>query len=374
MRTRLLGITAGWVVVFCCARPAAAGKNGAAGANDLVIVNGGKTRAVIAVSPAAGAWEKRAAGDLARFIRRMSGANVPVADSDPAVAAALKARTPVLVVGRLALAAEPGLRAALAKVAKKEPVKRADAIVVRRAGNRVYLAGLNDDCHYYAAVELLRRWGCRWYLPGELGECVPDQPTLKVGRLDYAYASPFEMRAYWVAWGGSSDGVEEFQRRNGMNRVRVPAGHALGRYVKGLIPKGGKFKDVPITAEATAAHVAKKIAPDFAAGRDVSLAMDDSNYESTSAKDQETNGRLRDKYFLGPALADSFLVFYNYGLVSHRGQATRQGRRRPGSPALPRPVQRVLALRQRRPRGTPAAEADVVEERLQVRVGRGPDG
>lgn len=55
--------------------------------------------------------------------------------------------------------ADPTLKAALAKVAKPNPVIRADAIVLHSEGNRVYLAGLNDDCHYYAVAELLTRLG-----------------------------------------------------------------------------------------------------------------------------------------------------------------------------------------------------------------------
>src|SRR5204863_10082785 len=129
-------------------------------------------------------------------------------------AAALKPDTPALLVGSAALAAEPSLRQALDKVAKKDPILRADASVLRRQGNRVYLAGTNDDSHYYAAAELLHRWGCRWYLPTEIGECVPRRPRLTVGELDYAYAPPFEVRNYWLAWHASTARQAEFLRPN----------------------------------------------------------------------------------------------------------------------------------------------------------------
>src|SRR5947209_7489747 len=143
----------------------------------------------------------------------------------------------LLLAGTAALQADPTLAQALAKAAKKDPVLRADAIALRRAGNRVYLAGLNDDCHYYAVAELLRRWGCRWYLPTAFGECIPERPTLTVGELDYAYGPPFEIRNYWIAWNGATEGQEEFTRRNFMNYgVGVPSGHAVGQYVQELIP------------------------------------------------------------------------------------------------------------------------------------------
>ncbi len=310
MRARIL-LTVGGLFFLGWASASLAQTAGRSGDDDLTIADRGKSAAVIVVSPKAQKWEKQAAADLALYIQRMSGARPAVADTAKAIAAALNGTAPLLIVGQQALAAEQGLNDALRKVAKKDPVKRADAIVLRRSGNRVYLAGLNDDCHYYAVAELLRRWGCRWYLHGDLGECIPEHPLLKVGQLDHVYAPPFEMRTYWYAWGGAIKGSDSFRRRNMMNDVSVPSGHAFHQYVKGLIPKGGKFHDVPITDEATARHVAKQVAKTFAAGHDFSLSMDDSTYGSTSPKDKEINANLHDKYFQAPALADSYLIFYN---------------------------------------------------------------
>jgi hypothetical protein len=282
------------------------------GKSDLVIAAKGKTSAVVVVSAKAGKWEKQAADDLVYFIGLMTGARPALANTPEAVAAALKGATPVFVVGTAALEADPSLREALARVAKKAPVLRADAIVLRRRGNRVLLAGSNDDSHYYAAAELLHRWGCRWYLPTEFGQCVPDVPTLTVGDLEYAYAPPFEVRNYWIAWNGSYDDFHTFSRRNRMNPgVGVPSGHAIGEHVKELIPKGKTVFDVPIAEEATAAHVAKKIAAQFAAGKDISLGMEDGVYRSDSPRDRELRANLQDKYFLVPSLTDAFMVFYN---------------------------------------------------------------
>ena len=47
---------------------------GTAGANDLVIAQGGASTATIVVSAQAGKWEKQAAEDLQKYIERMSGA------------------------------------------------------------------------------------------------------------------------------------------------------------------------------------------------------------------------------------------------------------------------------------------------------------
>jgi hypothetical protein len=295
------------ILPFGLAALPAAAQTPDAAAGDLVIAAAGKTQAVIVVAARAGKWEKRAAADLAHYIERMSGARPSIANAaDP------KGAGPVLFVGAEAFQAAPAVRQSLARVAKKTPVLRADAIVLERRGNRVYLAGTNDDSHYYAVVELLRRWGCRWYLPTAIGECIPHRPTLTIGKLAVAYAPPFEVRNYWISWNGSYDDFQEFSRRNFLNPgVGVPSGHAIGEYVKELIPKGKTLFNVPIADDATAEHVAKKIAPQFAAGKDISLGMEDGIYQSDSPRDRDLQANLQDKYFLVPVLTDAFLIFYN---------------------------------------------------------------
>src|SRR5688500_13883331 len=180
---------------------------GESGNNDLVIADGGATKATVVVSPQAGEWEKQAAADLVTFIEMMSGAKPTLANTAEAAAAAMGGQQdPVIVIGQAALAADPSLREALNKVAKQKPVLRADAIVLRRAGNRVYLAGTNDSSHYYAESGPRQRWGCRWYMPTDFGQVVPSDPTLKVGTLDYSYGPPFEVRKYWLSWIGDTTG------------------------------------------------------------------------------------------------------------------------------------------------------------------------
>ena len=141
---------------------------GTAGANNLAIVTDGKTQAIIAVSPTAGPHEKLAAADLAKYIGLMTGATPKIANTREVIDAALKGTAPVLVVGQEALAAKPALVAKIAAAAKPNPKLGADAIGLPREGNRVYLAGNNDQAHYFAMAELLSRWGCRWYARNRL--------------------------------------------------------------------------------------------------------------------------------------------------------------------------------------------------------------
>jgi hypothetical protein len=280
-------------------------------AADLTIVSGGKTDAAVLVAADAGEWEKKAAEDLALYVEKMSGAKVAVISAADQVAARLAQDKPHLIVGKLALSTQPALQTKLASAAKKNPLLRADSIVVKREGNRVYLAGNNDDAHYYAMVTLLNQWGCRWYLPTEMGECIPERAELKVGDLDVGYGSPFEVRKYWISWNGSNDGKPEFMHRNFFNELGVPNGHNLAQFTKDLIPPGKSMFNVPIAEDKTADHVAKQVAPIYAAGKDVQLGMEDGLYESESPVDKELFALQYDKYFLKPSATDAFMTFYN---------------------------------------------------------------
>src|SRR4051812_12988404 len=93
--------------------------------------------------------------------------------------------------------------------------------------------------------------------------------------------------------------------------VGVPSGHAIGEYVRELIPKGKSVFDIPIAEDTTADHIVRKVAPKFAKGEDFSLSMEDGVYQSDSPLDKKLRANLHDKYFLVPSLTDPFLVLYN---------------------------------------------------------------
>lgn len=289
--------------------------------DDLVVAENGSSAAVIVLAADASPDEKLAAADLSRAIELMSGAKVPVGTAP--------GEGPAFLIGAAALAADPTLKDALVRVAKKDPVLRAEAIALRRQGKRVLLAGLDAHSHGYAVMELLRRWGCRWYLPTEFGECVPEKPRLTVPELDVAYAPPFEVRKYWISWNGDTSGAADFQRRNFFNHEGVPNGHALDKYVSELVPKGKSAFNVPISEEKTMDHVAAKVADAFGRGEKIMMGMEDGVYSSDSPRDRQLMAGLRDKYYLSPSLTDAFFEFYNGVsrrlLAKHPGSASKIG-------------------------------------------------
>lgn len=293
----------------------------------LTIVENGQTRAVICVEAGAGtengrALERRAADELAQYIERMSGARPAVIDDQEAIAAALAGDAPVFIVGELALQSRPELNERLDSVLKPDPfvvgkrsraggVARADGVVLLRDGNRVYLAGSNARSHFFAVSRLLHIWGCRWYMPTQFGECIPEHAVLTLSELDEVHASPFEVRSFWLAWNASGAGLADFQTRNFINREGFVAAHALGGYVSELIPPDGNAFNVPIAEPETIAHVAGKLDEAFARGDAIRLGMDDGVYASDSEIDAGLLANMRDKYFLSQNLTDNFMTFYN---------------------------------------------------------------
>lgn len=89
----------------------------------------------------------------------MTGAKQRLAATREEIDAVLKGQTPVILVGAKALRAKPDLAQRARVAAKPNPLLVADAIGLVREGNRLYVAGNNDESHYFAVAELLGRWG-----------------------------------------------------------------------------------------------------------------------------------------------------------------------------------------------------------------------
>ena len=306
------------------ATPAHCSVAGAKGASPLFIVKDGKGAAVIVSSELAGPAERRAAEDLAKYIKLMTGATLPIVSPLEAKATGASARASIWL-GKAALQANPGLAERLQSIVKKKPFFRADGIALLRDGDKLYIAGANDESHYFAAAELLRAWGMRWFMPGDFGECAPEERDLAVGTLSLFYAPPFEARSIGVMWLGSTAGLQEFELRNMLVAYRqVPAvGHSLWRYAKGLA--GNPF-ELPLTAPETMEQVARNVAPQYLEGKAISLGMDDGIYASNYPRDKELMALQWDNYSMGWAVTDPMLNLLN-------GVARRLREQYPASPA-----------------------------------------
>ena len=318
---RLLATALLFAFAHVVATPASAAIAGGEGA-PAFIVKDGKSAAVIVASEPAGPAERRATEDLAKYVKLMTGATLPIVS--PAEAKATGASASIWL-GRAALEANPRLTERLRSIVKKKPLYRADGIALLREGNNLYIAGGNDESHYFAAAELLRAWGARWFMPGDFGECVPEERDLSVGSLNLFYAPPFEARSIGVTWLGSAAGLQEFELRNMFVPFRqIPAvGHSLWKYVKGLADDPFKL---PLTSPETMEQVARNVAPEYEQGKAISLGMNDGIYSSSYPRDKELMALQWDKYAMEWAVTDPMLELLN-------GVARRLREKYPESPA-----------------------------------------
>ena len=68
-------------------------------------------------------------------------------------------------------------------------------------GDRLLLAGNNDGPYHgteYAVYDFLRSLGVRWFMPGEFGEVVPQQRTIRVPEQQVREKPDFVMRNWWL--------------------------------------------------------------------------------------------------------------------------------------------------------------------------------
>ena len=135
--------------------------------------------------------------DLALYLGKMSGTTVEIVEALPA----RERRVPIYIGS----AAEPvfgpvGI--------SKEGLFGFRVVTDRRRGIGLY--GESEAGTSYAIYELLHRLGCRWFMPTDLGEVVPDLPSLQVPVMDEKLAPATILRNRY-------SGGADFNRRNRLN-------------------------------------------------------------------------------------------------------------------------------------------------------------
>ena len=169
------------------------------------LVKDGKPQATIVVSPQAGKSVRFAAEELQRYVERITGAKLKVATTDDDLIGARILVGRSLATDALKVAVPSGFTRTL----------KEEGYVLKTAGDTLIVAG-NDDGPklkedpkntlsfpsvykgtLFAVYDLLERFGCRWYYPGELGEYVPTAQDLGVPQLDITARPSFPIRGFW---------------------------------------------------------------------------------------------------------------------------------------------------------------------------------
>lgn len=187
---------------------------------EVTLVKDGKSMAIICV-PADVMAEARGAKrgllresvkDLAHYLERMSGAEIGIVMRDQAPA---KSKPIPILIGEPATKAfgEPGKRCL---------GKQGWRMVVSKKG--VGLLGESDLATSYAIYEVLDRLGCRWYVPGDLGEAIPSMKTIALPETDVSEVPATLYRNIWYA-------TPAYKRRNRLGGVAIMGAHGLENYI-----------------------------------------------------------------------------------------------------------------------------------------------
>lgn len=148
-------------------------------------------------APAAESDEALAVRVLAEWVKKITDADLPVADKAPDGA-------PAIYVGRAAMAA--GLRLDDIVSPSHEGVR------IVADGSRVLIAGQSEAATLKAVCRFLEALGCRYLMDGPLGEVFPRSPTLSVGALNLTEKPGLQWRnpkgptwnaRLWKAWNGA---------------------------------------------------------------------------------------------------------------------------------------------------------------------------
>ena len=149
--------------------------------------------------------------DLALYLGKMTGATVPIHARRPD----RREKAIPILIG--ACAAET-----FGPFTMETEFKQGYRLVVSRKG--VGVQGETLEGVSYAVYEILDRLGCRWVLPGELGEVIPSLKKVGLPVMDLKASAATGSRRVWYA-------DDAFRRRTRMGGFKFTAGHALEGYI-----------------------------------------------------------------------------------------------------------------------------------------------
>jgi hypothetical protein len=175
-----------------------------AGPPYLDLVRDGKPQATVIVPSEAPLEVRRAAEELVRCVRQMSGAALKVTAA-PAAGPAV------------ALQVDPGLNRPPAGVRTWTGSR---GYRIQTQGDKLVITGADAIGLLHGVYGLLERHlGVRWLWPGKLGEIIPESKTVRLGRIDETSVPDFAVR--WV-------GTGDWALRHGANAMvqieRQPVG------------------------------------------------------------------------------------------------------------------------------------------------------
>ncbi len=170
-----------FICLFCVTFPAFLN------AQDCLIVENGKPRAVIVYPGVPSARLSEAINELQSYIYIMSKAQIELKQA------------PQIGLNTLWLLTE----SMASQVPNASSLKglNVEGFIIRVEGDQAWLYGRSELALQHAIYWLLEKWGLRWLFPGEAGEVVPSVHTLFVKKeMETAQQPRFLMRSIWYNW------------------------------------------------------------------------------------------------------------------------------------------------------------------------------
>jgi len=203
-------------------------------ARRVTIAESGAAKVVIVVTDDAIPPEKYAAEELARFLKQVTGAEIPMTNKAE--------RT-----GSRILVGEAAVQAAAPEFSVADLGH--EGLVIRTVGNDVWLAGGRPRGTLYAVYTFLEDYvGCRWW--SSKVSTIPKKPTLTVGPMNVRFVPRLEYRESF--WYDAFDGDWAARNKCNGNSERLDEKHGGKHTYEGfvhtffpLLPPQQYFKDHP---------------------------------------------------------------------------------------------------------------------------------
>jgi len=246
-----------------------------------------------------------AVSDLGHYLSKLAAADVQIVWSPPPASAPNESVQ--LLIGELA-------ESRFGRNFQTVPGQQGFRVTVTPSALGLY--GASDLATSYAIYELLDRLGCRWFMPGALGEEIPRLDVVSLPLGDDSLAPSTLYRGLWFV-------DADFQRRNRLGGLHLAAGHMLERWITAEQRKqhpdwraqvGGKPDDKrlrwsnPAVAPAIASAIASQVAEKPA--ESVSISPGD-GVDFDEGADRELDAKDWDPTVNGVSVTDRLLVLAN---------------------------------------------------------------
>ncbi len=209
--------------------------------DNFILVQNGQPAATIVLAEKPSENAKVAAAELARYVHKISGAELPISSDKQTPGGRLILVGPSRLTERIdGLKIPSGLT----------PELREEGFVIYCRGDRLVLAGNDAGPYYgtrYAVAELLHRLGVRWFMPGDFGEVTPHSDTLVVPAMNVRQEPAFRMRNYWEHYKDNmGEQATEWKIHHKMNpRMQEWFGVPGDSSIRGYMPPKETVKEHP---------------------------------------------------------------------------------------------------------------------------------